>query len=65
MKSSETSKLNEESNEGDEPKYNLIFGIEPNKKNIFCFDKSTKAISKIDLTFQGLQIDKFLCYLNC
>jgi hypothetical protein len=62
LKSSETSKLNEESNEGDEPKYNLIFGIEPNKKNIFCFDKSTKTISKIDLNFQGLQIDKFL---NC
>ena len=62
MKNNELSKLNEENNSGDEPKYNLISGIEPNTKNIFIFDKNTKTISKVNINFQGLPIDKFI---NC
>ena len=61
MRNSEISKVKEE-NTGDEPKYNLIAGIEPNTKNIFIFDKDTKKVSKVNLNFQGLPIDKFL---NC
>lgn len=62
-KYNENSKLNEEQHiEGDEPNNNLITGIEPNTKNIFIFDKTSKKISKISLNFQGLPINKFM---NC
>ena len=64
LKNSEKLKLNEENanQTGDEPKFNLICGIEPNTKNIFIFDKNAKNVTKINLNFQGLCIDKFL---NC
>jgi hypothetical protein len=58
----EVSKLNEESLGKDEPRLNLIFGIEPNSRNIFIFDKNNKTISKMNLNFNGLPIDKLL---NC
>ena len=59
----ETSKLNEEQHiGGDEPNLNLVTGIDPNSKNVFIFDKTSKKISKVNLNFQGLPIDKFL---NC
>ena len=62
MKNNEIAKANEENNNGDEPKYNLIIGIEPNSKNIFVFDKNIKSITKMNLDLKGLPIDKFL---NC
>ena len=62
IRNTEISKVNEENNGGDEPKLNLFTGIEPNTKNIFIFDKNTKNVSKINLNFNGLPIDKFL---NC
>ena len=64
LKNSELLKLNEENNKnigtGDEPKFNLICGIEPNTMNIYVFDKITKNISKINLNFEGIVINKFL-----
>ena len=58
----EVSKLNEESLGNDEPKLNLIYGIEPNSRNIFIFDKNIQKISKMNLNLNGLPIDKLL---NC
>ena len=59
----ESQKLNEQLKEGgNEANNNYITGIDPNTKNIFIFDKSTKKINKINLNFQNLPIDKFL---NC
>ena len=63
-KNNEVSKLNNEQQNigGDEANSNLITGIEPNTKNIFIFDKNSKKISKINVNFQGLPINKFM---NC
>ena len=58
----EVSKLNDENSNSDSPKLNLIFGIEPNTRNIFIFDKVKKNITKLYLNFDGLPIDKLL---NC
>ena len=59
----ETSKLNEEQHmRGDEPNLNLVVGIDPNSKNVFIFDKTSKKKSKVNLNFQGSPIVKFL---NC
>ena len=66
LRNSEMLKLNQENSNqtGDEPKPNLICGIEPNTKNIFVFDKNAKNVSKINIDLQGLRIDKFLNQLS-
>ena len=61
-KSNDASKLKEEIVKGDEPQLNLIFGIEPNTKNIFVFDKTKKAITKLNLNLEGLSINKLVHY---
>ena len=62
LQNNEASKLNDEASNSDSPKLNLIFGIEPNTRNVFIFDKNKKNIAKMNLKFDGLSIDKFL---NC
>ena len=54
----EVSKVNDENSKNDDTNLNLVFGIEPNTKNIFVFDKRTHSISKINLNFAGLSIDR-------
>jgi len=61
-KVNEVSKLNDEASNSDSPKLNLIFGIEPNTRNLFIFDKIKKNVTKMNLNFEGLSMDKFL---NC
>ena len=55
---SEVSKINDESSRNDEANLNLVFGIEPNTRNIYIFDKKTNTISKKSLNFNNLSIDK-------
>ena len=62
LRSQENSKINEDNIGDDEPKLNLIYGIEPNSKNIFIFDKNNRTLSKMNLNFNNLPIDKLL---NC
>jgi len=61
-KNNEISKLNDEASNNDSSKINLIFGIETNTKSLFIFDKITKNVTKMNLSFELLYIDKFL---NC
>ena len=61
-KNNEVSKLNYEASNNDSSKINLIFGIETNTKSLFIFDKITKNVTKMNLNFEVLYIDKFL---NC
>ena len=56
----ETSKINDESSNKDEPKLNLVFGIQPNTNNIFIFDKTKNTITKMELNLEGLSINKFV-----
>ena len=58
LRKSEVSKMNDETSRKDEANLNLIFGIEPNTRNIYIFDKKTNTISKKSLNFNGLFIDK-------
>ena len=55
---SEVSKVNDENSRNDEANLNLVFGIEPNTKNILMFNKKNNTISKINLNFDGLPIDR-------
>ena len=59
-RTTEVSKLNDENSRNDEPKLNLVFGIEPNTRNIFIFDKTKSNITKMFLNTEGLPIDKLL-----
>ena len=59
-RNTEVSKLNDENSRNDEPKLNLVFGIEPNTRNIFIFDKTKSNITKMLLNTEGLPIDKLL-----
>ena len=64
-RNAEVSKLNDENSRNDEPKLNLVFGIEPNTRNIFIFDKTKKNTTKMFLNTEGLPIDKLLtCYAS-
>ena len=56
----EISKMSDENSKNDAPKLNLVFGIEPNTKNLFIYDKLTNQITKMYLNFNGLPIDKLL-----
>lgn len=56
----ESSKLNDENMRNDDANLNLVFGMEINTRNLFIFDKTTNQITKMNLNFNGLPIDKFL-----
>ena len=62
-RSTEVSKLNDENSRNDETKLNLVFGIEPNTRNIFIFDKTKNKITKMFLNAEGLPLDKLLTCL--
>ena len=50
-KVNEVSKLNDEASNNDSSKLNLIFGIEPNTRNFFIFDKIKKKSNKNEFKF--------------